>query len=69
MLVRVVQSGADLVVDERQVLAGRGAYLHRDLDCFDRAERKRAFGRALRTERIDAEQLAELRARFGPVID
>ena len=37
-----------VVVDERRVLAGRGAHLHRDPACLDLAERRRAFPRALR---------------------
>ena len=37
-----------LLVDERRVLPGRGAHLHRDPACLDLAERKRAFPRALR---------------------
>jgi hypothetical protein len=40
---------ADQVVpDVRGRLPGRGAYLHRDRTCLELAERRRAFGRALR---------------------
>ncbi len=35
-------------VDERHVLPGRGAHLHRDPACLELAERKRAFPRALK---------------------
>ncbi|MHB1518846.1 MAG: YlxR family protein [Acidimicrobiales bacterium] len=39
---------------------GRGAWLCRDaLDCFDRAVRRKAFDRALRT-RVGTEELAKL---------
>jgi predicted RNA-binding protein YlxR (DUF448 family) len=30
-------------------MPGRGAWLHPDLDCLQLAERRRAFGRALRS--------------------
>ena len=43
----VARSG-ELVPDERRVLPGRGAHLHRDPACLDLAERRRAFPRALR---------------------
>ncbi|MGI8532694.1 MAG: YlxR family protein [Geodermatophilaceae bacterium] len=37
-----------LVPDPRRLLPGRGAHLHPVLDCLDLAQRRRAFGRALR---------------------
>jgi predicted RNA-binding protein YlxR (DUF448 family) len=37
-----------LVPDPRGRLPGRGAHLHPDPECLDLAERRRAFGRALR---------------------
>jgi predicted RNA-binding protein YlxR (DUF448 family) len=39
-----------LVPDPRGRLAGRGAHLHPDPRCLDLAERRRAFGRALRVD-------------------
>ena len=51
-LLRVVaEADADVVrlkVDPRHRLPGRGAYLHVDPACLAKAERRRAFGRALR---------------------
>ena len=47
-LIRVVARSGALVVDERRVLPGRGAHLHRDPACLALAERRRAFPRALR---------------------
>ena len=44
----MVARGNAVVVDERRVLPGRGAHLHRDLACLELAERKRAFPRALK---------------------
>ena len=59
----VARSGV-LVVDERRVLPGRGAHLHRDLGCLELAERRRAFPRALRVPGpLDP---AEVRAVLGP---
>ncbi|TXG90872.1 YlxR family protein [Rhodococcus rhodnii] len=37
-----------IVTDPRRRLPGRGAWLHPDPECLDLAERRRAFGRALR---------------------
>lgn len=47
-LLRIVGDGAQIVPDPRAVLPGRGAYLHRQLDCLETAERRRAIPRALR---------------------
>jgi predicted RNA-binding protein YlxR (DUF448 family) len=55
-LLRVVaQRGGDAVAqavqilpDPRRRLPGRGAWVHRDSECVALAERRRAFGRALR---------------------
>lgn len=41
--------GGRLLVDARAVMPGRGAWIHPDFACLVLAERKRAFGRALRT--------------------
>jgi len=57
MLLRVVASPqapeigapeAGLVPDPERRLPGRGANIHPDLACLAQAERRRAFGRALR---------------------
>ncbi len=37
-----------LVVDTRRSMSGRGAWLHPDRACLELAQRRRAFGRALR---------------------
>jgi predicted RNA-binding protein YlxR (DUF448 family) len=60
----VVAAAADGVIlvrpDPRRCLPGRGAWLHWDPACCDQAERRKAFGRALRVgHRVD---LTELRA-------
>ncbi|HWS31720.1 MAG TPA: YlxR family protein [Actinoplanes sp.] len=49
-----------LLPDPGRRLPGRGAHLHPDPACFTQAERRRAFGRALRlTGFADPELLAE----------
>ncbi|WP_238487194.1 YlxR family protein [Actinoplanes flavus] len=49
-----------LLPDPSRRLPGRGAHLHPDPACFSQAERRRAFGRALRlTGFADPELLAE----------
>jgi len=53
-LLRVVAAGTLVVPDESARMPGRGAYVHRDPQCLDLAERRRALGRALRvTEALD----------------
>ncbi len=47
-LLRVVSQDNTLVIDERAVLPGRGAWVHPTQECMDAALRRRAFGRALR---------------------
>lgn len=47
-LLRIVAVGTDLVPDPRGRLPGRGAHLHPTVGCLALAERRRAFGRALR---------------------
>ncbi|MRG61507.1 DUF448 domain-containing protein [Agromyces sp. CFH 90414] len=48
-LLRVVLRESRVVTDASAALPGRGAWLHPTLECFRLAERRRAFGRALRT--------------------
>ncbi|HEY9414092.1 MAG TPA: YlxR family protein [Pseudonocardia sp.] len=47
-LLRVVAVDGVLTPDPRRRLPGRGAWLHPDPECLDRALRRRAFPRALR---------------------
>ena len=41
------------VVDVAQREPGRGVYLHRDVECLERAVRRRSMGRALRINEFD----------------
>jgi predicted RNA-binding protein YlxR (DUF448 family) len=43
-----VDAPVSIVPDPRHRAAGRGAWVHHDPGCVDLAERRRAFGRALR---------------------
>ncbi|WP_344374925.1 YlxR family protein [Agromyces tropicus] len=47
-LLRIVAQYPRVVADTSAVLPGRGAWLHPTLECFRLAQRRRAFGRALR---------------------
>jgi predicted RNA-binding protein YlxR (DUF448 family) len=47
-LLRVVGRGREIVPDPQARLPGRGAYLHPCQRCFEQAQRRKAFGRALR---------------------
>ena len=59
-LLRVVAHNSELVADEAAVLPGRGAYLHATERCFQNALKRRAFGRALRSEsQLDTGALRE----------
>ena len=65
-LLRIVVEDTDdgetrrLVPDPRGRRSGRGAHLHPDPECLALAERRRAFGRALRVEGpLDASPVRE----------
>jgi predicted RNA-binding protein YlxR (DUF448 family) len=47
-LLRVAVVDGELVLDLRRRIGGRGAWIHPDPDCLTKAERRRAFPRALR---------------------
>ena len=47
-LLRVVVQGSSVVPDPRRRLFGRGASVHPTGECVGLAEKRRAFGRALR---------------------
>ncbi len=62
-LLRVVAMGGRRVADERRRLPGRGAWLHPVPDCLAKAERRRAFARALRVPGpLDGAELKRLLA-------
>jgi len=44
----VVAHNDELIIDERAVMPGRGAWVHPTPECMDAAVRRRAFARALR---------------------
>ncbi|HTZ24866.1 MAG TPA: YlxR family protein [Streptosporangiaceae bacterium] len=47
-LLRLVAAGNEIVPDAPARRPGRGAYLHPSQGCFEKAQRRRAFARALR---------------------
>jgi predicted RNA-binding protein YlxR (DUF448 family) len=47
-LLRVVGRDREIVPDSQARLPGRGAYLHPSQRCFEQAQRRKAFSRALR---------------------
>ncbi|AYF98857.1 YlxR family protein [Protaetiibacter intestinalis] len=60
-LVRFVARDGRVVVDTAARLPGRGAWVHPDPGCVATAIRKRALGRALRTDgALDASELTNL---------
>ena len=66
-LIRIVrqtdeETGADrLIPDEGKTLIGRGAYLCRNMECYDRAVRRGGFNRAFRTS-VTKEELDRLKS-------
>ncbi|MFF5448316.1 YlxR family protein [Streptomyces sp. NPDC012888] len=57
-LLRIVAVEDECVPDPRGTLPGRGAYVHPAVVCLDLAVRRRAFPRALRTQRtLDTAEL------------
>jgi len=48
VVVGEVEGRPALLPDPRRRAPGRGAHLHRSVECLDLAERRRAFPRALR---------------------
>jgi predicted RNA-binding protein YlxR (DUF448 family) len=69
----VVEDAVDgirrLVPDPRGRLPGRGAHLHRDPECLALAERRRAFGRALRAEGPFEASLVREQVTTQPVLE
>ena len=58
--------GLSVVPDPRRRTPGRGAWLHLDLACVELAQRRRAFGRALRVpEPVDPSPIREYLAALG----
>jgi predicted RNA-binding protein YlxR (DUF448 family) len=69
-LLRVVaapgRTATAVVPDPRHRAAGRGAWLHPRPDCVELAERRRAFGRALRVDGpIDTGDVKQYVAQLG----
>lgn len=58
-LIRVTFYEGKISLDETGRAKGRGAYLCRNPECFDRAEKRKAFNRAFRAniDRKDVEAL------------
>ena len=68
-LLRLVVAGDGIVPDPQARQPGRGAYLHPSLACFELAQRRRAFSRALRVPgSLNTAPLASYlsRAKAGP---
>ncbi|WP_349308690.1 YlxR family protein [Microbacterium sp. MM2322] len=70
-LLRIVARDGALVIDEKAVLPGRGAWVHDTDTCVSTAIKRRAFGRALRvstpleTSGLDARTTKESLQRNG----
>ncbi|WP_040163817.1 YlxR family protein [Microbacterium gorillae] len=60
-LLRVVVKDSSLVFDERGSLPGRGAWVHDEAECLEKALQRRAFVRALRVSGVLDTQTIEKR--------
>jgi predicted RNA-binding protein YlxR (DUF448 family) len=67
-LVRIIASDGIAVVDFSAVASGRGAWVHPHSECVATAVKRRAFGRALRTEVLDTHELVSTLTSQGPVV-
>jgi uncharacterized protein len=71
-LLRVVGRGNEVLPDPQARLPGRGAYVHPSQTCFEQAQRRRAFSRALRLPgpamtAVLGQYLAQLREESRPI--
>ncbi|WP_253889748.1 YlxR family protein [Actinokineospora diospyrosa] len=66
-LLRVVHADGALVPDPRRRMPGRGAWVHPDPGCLAKAEKRRAFPRALRVQ--EALDVAGLRSEIERIAD
>jgi len=62
----VLARDREIRLDARQILPGRGAYLCRNMACFEKAWKRKAFVRALKIppamrERMDGQMLERLK--------
>ena len=63
-LIRIVASDDEGVrIDETGKAHGRGVYLCPNVDCFEKAKKKKAIGRGLKKE-VDEQQLEKLYEEF-----
>jgi uncharacterized protein len=53
-MLRVVRNGNGVALDPRQKLPGRGAYVHRDPACIDRAVQRGGLAHTLKCSVPDA---------------
>jgi hypothetical protein len=59
-LIRVVLSDNQVILDLTQTAAGRGAYLHQDLECINLAVTRKVLNRALKApSNLDVTDLVE----------
>jgi predicted RNA-binding protein YlxR (DUF448 family) len=62
----VVAHDEMLIIDERAVMTGRGAWLHPTRECMEAALRRRAFARALRvSEPLDTQTIEKRLNGYG----
>lgn len=67
-LIRFVAKEAQAEIDPSGKANGRGVYLCRKEECFDKAMKKRALSRGLDIDAIDGEKQEVLKAEFARVI-
>src|SRR5699024_8327190 len=63
MAYEIAGESRSLVIDDRSVLPGRGAWVHHDPECLSKALQRRALPRAFRNQ-DETEKLAEALAQW-----
>lgn len=68
VLVRIIATDGIAVVDFSAVASGRGAWVHPHSECVNAAVKRRAFGRALRTEVTDTHNMVSMLTSRRPAV-
>lgn len=67
-LIRISFKDGKIKADFNNKSDGRGAYVCKDLECFDKAQKKRAFNRAFKTA-IDQDSITETGIEIRDYLD
>ena len=63
-LIRIAAHTGKAVIDPAGKMDGRGVYLCKNTDCFNKAVKKKSIGRGLRIEGLSPENIESLKMEF-----